>query len=183
MISYIVEGIFERNESMGRKDLDDEYFNEGYQKYSLEDNFYEESKVKLPQSKPGIFSFVLALLSVVIFIISIILLVKTNDQGIYSEVTPSEIMGTIFLLLSGILSFTGVALGIAGVVTKNRKKVYPIIGIIINLLIALFFIAIIITAISGAKEEQYEYNEHKSIQVNSNGRIYSMASKYNYGNS
>ncbi|MBU5484618.1 hypothetical protein KQI86_09770 [Clostridium sp. MSJ-11] len=164
---------------MRKKGLKDIYFDVEHHKYCIEDNSYEESELKLPQSKLGIASFAFALVGIVLFVISIILLVKTNNQGAYQEITSSEIMGTILLLISGILSFVGIGLGIAGMVTKNRKKIFPAIGIIINLLIALYFIAIIIAAISSLEEEQYEY---KSIQVNSNKCVYSMTNKYSHKN-
>lgn len=179
IISCIVESICEGNKLMRKKGLKDIYFDVEHHKYCIEDNSYEESELKLPQSKLGIASFAFALVGIVLFVISIILLVKTNNQGAYQEITSSEIMGTILLLISGILSFVGIGLGIAGMVTKNRKKIFPAIGIIINLLIALYFIAIIIAAISSLEEEQYEY---KSIQVNSNKCVYSMTNKYSHKN-
>ncbi|MEW9094857.1 MAG: hypothetical protein AB2417_07200 [Clostridiaceae bacterium] len=165
---------------MKRKGLNDIYFDVEHHKYCIEDNSYEESELKLPHSKLGIASFAFALVGIVLFIISIILLVKTNNQGAYQEITSSDIKGTILLLISGVLSFVGIGLGVAGMITKNRKKIFPAIGIIMNLLIALYFIAIIISAISSLEEEQYEY---KSIQVNSNRYVYSIANKYNYKNS
>ncbi|OWA34631.1 hypothetical protein B9G55_15530 [Saccharibacillus sp. O16] len=99
----------------------------------------------LKHSGLGIASFVLALVGILLFIVSIIAIIGTVASVIDSSggiVDPETLnssglamavgAGGLGLLGAAILNLIGVILGIVGLVMKNRKKVFAIIGTILN---------------------------------------------------
>ncbi|RIX52413.1 hypothetical protein D3P08_13125 [Paenibacillus nanensis] len=105
----------------------------------------------LKHSGLGIASFVLAIVSILALIIGIIMSVAAAAN--YMNVSPSDIESEILagsgeefaafvgagllMMLSIGLSIIGLVLGIIGLVIKNRKKIFGIIGVILNALLIL----------------------------------------------
>ena len=112
----------------------------------------QEKPEKLKHSGLGIASFILALASGLTFIIGMIMSVMSvmGDNGIISstmdpnnvEAIESAMMNSdamvgimvagFIIMFAGLLSFIGLVLGIIGLIIKNRKKVFAIIGTIMN---------------------------------------------------
>ncbi|MFD0586377.1 hypothetical protein ACFQZE_00060 [Paenibacillus sp. GCM10027627] len=97
-------------------------------------------------SGPGIASFIIGLLAIVGLIIAIIMSVaaagslgSTDPLAIEEEMLNGgalALVGAGLLMIGSIvLSLIGLILGIIGAVLKNRKQVFSIIGIILNVLI------------------------------------------------
>ncbi|MFF2480647.1 hypothetical protein [Paenibacillus sp. NPDC058071] len=108
--------------------------------------------VPLKHSGVGIASFVLAIISVLLGIAGIILSISfagqvANDPGFMDSMTQSngEVPeGFLALASAGLTmiigigcSFIGLILGIVSVASRNRRKVFGIIGLILNGLIVL----------------------------------------------
>ncbi len=113
-------------------------------------------------SKLGIASFVIALVSVLMIVVSIIIAIAAisemannpefaetmqniadayNPANINMEFLESEQFGSLVIMLFGtvilmigalIVSLVGAILGIVGVTSKNRRKVFAIIGLVLN---------------------------------------------------
>ncbi|SEO21649.1 hypothetical protein [Paenibacillus sp. OV219] len=117
------------------------------------------------QSKLGIASFILGLISIIGFIVAILVItsfimnhnfpdintfknrIEAQEEDL-AEYAP-VIMGGLMVILSGIVGIVGLILGIVGVASKNKRKAFSILGIILNAilpvgLIGLFFIGIIL---------------------------------------
>jgi hypothetical protein len=109
-------------------------------------------------SGPGIASFVLSMLSLLGYIASVALLgaIVSPSFNVESLNSPSkeliQILGSVvlLLLLFVILNVIGLILGIVGSVLKNRRKLFSVLGLIINgvilLCIASFFIYAVVNA-------------------------------------
>jgi hypothetical protein len=95
----------------------------------------------------GITSFVISLTSMGLIFLAFIVAVVI---GIVSEYSPARdnpffMAAVIGFVLAWGAAFVGTGFGIAGLLTKNRKKTYAIVGLIINLLIV-FSVVLIIKA-------------------------------------
>lgn len=113
----------------------------------------------------GIASFILALAALLGVVLSLVLSVSFATQFTNADPTEIEralsegdaelatIMGVGLLIIGSIgLSFIGLILGIIGVFIKNRKKVFSIIGIVLNglLVVGSLFLVIIGVALGSA---------------------------------
>jgi succinate dehydrogenase hydrophobic anchor subunit len=104
-------------------------------------------------SKLGIASFIIGIGAVLIICLTFVLIVVTSPYMVtsYSTLPADYIVPTvlkiIFLLfISLILSLIGLGLGIAAVVQKQKKKLFGIIGLMINLLFLLVFLGMVVVA-------------------------------------
>ncbi len=97
----------------------------------------------------GVASFIIFcsifLISIITFISSIIMGLS-NPEGLSEESVATVIIG-FSMMFSVLLSLVGVGFGITGLITKNRKKVYPVLGLVLNTII---FIIFILMFLSGA---------------------------------
>ncbi|MEK3883063.1 hypothetical protein [Paenibacillus sp. PL2-23] len=122
---------------------------------------------KLKHSGPGIASFIIALLAVLALVIGVILsVVAVANSTDFIGATPEEIeeqllsggggdaasligAGLLMMLSIGI-AIIGLILAIIGVVMKNRKKVFAIIGLILNGLMVLSVIVLMAIGLMAA---------------------------------
>ncbi|WP_340016427.1 hypothetical protein [Paenibacillus sp. FSL K6-1318] len=111
----------------------------------------------LKHSGPGIASFVIGLVAVVgyilIFFIAAMALndsieVLTPLQAEELALHPAVILASLSTLVCLILNLAGGILGIIGLILKNRKKVFAIIGTLLNGIIILAFIGLILAGMS-----------------------------------
>ncbi|MBP3962165.1 hypothetical protein [Paenibacillus lignilyticus] len=124
---------------------------------------YEEQPPKT-QSKLGIASFIIGLISIIGFIIAIILATSfimnhnfadsnTLQQEIEANMADLETYAPIIgagLLIIGSMgaSIVGLILGIVGACAKNKRKAFSIIGIIINGLLPVGFIGLFLIGLA-----------------------------------
>ncbi|GGG26163.1 hypothetical protein [Paenibacillus abyssi] len=123
-------------------------------------NYPHETEAPKKQSGLGIASFIIGIIS----ILGIIAFALTAAAGVSDLVNtngtidiedPEAIEMSTALIVSGImmfvtlaLSFVGLILGIIGLVMKNRRKVFAIIGVVLNGLLVFGFGALIIIGIA-----------------------------------
>lgn len=109
----------------------------------------------------GITSSIIAGSALLLFVISIICLMTANldvlatvihDQMTDEELTrvmldetPLLIVGTFLLLLASFLTFIGAALGLAGLFQPDRKRLFAILGTLVNGVCVLFFLLVGLT--------------------------------------
>lgn len=91
-------------------------------------------------SRIGIASFVIGIVAVLIFCLAF--------QIDVSSLTVLA-LGILRWISSPILSLVGVGLGFGAVVQKNDKKLFGIIGLVINLLIILVFCVLVVIGMAG----------------------------------
>ncbi|WP_311082246.1 hypothetical protein [Paenibacillus polymyxa] len=112
--------------------------------------------VKLKHSGPGIASFIMSLVSLIGYIILAIMVINLLAHfGQYQTMNPEIALqqtGTVMIpfifLGSLLLNCSGLVVGIIGIALKNRKKTFAIIGLIINALIIVGFIALLAIGLS-----------------------------------
>lgn len=110
------------------------------------------------QSKLGIASFILGLISIIGFIVAIAVItsfimnhnfpdintfrqrIEANEQDL-AEFAP-VVVGGLLVILSGIVGLVGLILGIVGVASRNKRKAFSILGIILNGIIPVAFIGL-----------------------------------------
>lgn len=106
--------------------------------------FQEEIK-NLRHSGVGIASFVISLIAIIILLGLILLAILTEAIGISAD--SQEILYLIIgfsAIILGLLSIIGIVLGIIGVFQEDRKRVFSILGLIINAVPVLTMIYLII---------------------------------------
>ncbi|MCW3792572.1 hypothetical protein OM416_13330 [Paenibacillus sp. LS1] len=115
------------------------------------------SMAPLKHSGLGIASFVIGLVAIVGYIlIFFIAAMALNDSiGVLTPLQaeelalhPAVILASLSILVCLILNLVGGIIGIIGLVLKNRKKVFAIIGSLLNGIIILAFIGLILVSIS-----------------------------------
>jgi len=104
-------------------------------------------------SGPGIASFVLSLLAVIGYIVSLALITSTvleiMDQpaNVIAEdllQRTGALLGILLFLVSGLLDLIALILGIIGLAVKNRRKVFAILGTIFSALSLLMLIMLFV---------------------------------------
>jgi hypothetical protein len=108
------------------------------------------------QSGLGIASFVIGLVSIVVMIVGFVAIVAALGDYISPDGTidpnaidPMELgasmmVGVLAVLGSLAISFVGLILGIIGIVAKNRRKVFGIIGVVLNALLLVGFLGLFV---------------------------------------
>ena len=101
------------------------------------------------QSRMGIASFVLGILSLLFLCIGFIISISygvtlgldnpaaTDPFALVDQASPAIIIASVFIYCTPVISLVGVGLGIAAVVQKKDKKTLGIIGLVINALMLL----------------------------------------------
>lgn len=95
----------------------------------------EEKKVKR-HSKAGISSFISAILSITLFL---------SIFTLPLDETNSELVIGLMAIFAVLIAFIGIILGIICSFAKEKKRVFAIIGTILNLMLVLFFIILMIS--------------------------------------
>ncbi|MBX9677454.1 MAG: hypothetical protein K2X38_01735 [Gemmataceae bacterium] len=107
-----------------------------------DDDPYEDDRLRLetlPHSAPGIASLIAAILAgLLAFGLIAIAAVHGNDIEFEIERKSGAGVGFIFLFLgSGATVLVGIVLGIVGCVQAHRRKIFAILGLVLNLMIVL----------------------------------------------
>lgn len=100
----------------------------------------------LRHSGPGLTSLILGILSLITYI-AILALAPAAAEDILQNPSPEAILESIYVMMIGvllliglILNLIGMILSIIGLALKNRKKIFPIIGMVIHGIILLVII-------------------------------------------
>ncbi|MBN2180756.1 MAG: hypothetical protein JW715_02490 [Sedimentisphaerales bacterium] len=104
----------------------------------------EQYYIPKKHSRMGIASFIIALAQGFITLLVIIfagILAATARQ--YDNEAAFAFVG-LFIILGMIAHLVGAVLGIAGAIQSSRKKVFAIIGLILNIAVLLFIIVLIV---------------------------------------
>lgn len=119
----------------------------------------EQPEPMRKHSGPGIASFIISLVTIIgyiacVAIIGAIISPYLGPDGMLNLPQVEDIQGitlaAFFFLLLILINVIGVILGIVGVAIKNRKKVFSIIGLIINAIIVLVFGIFLVLTIAAA---------------------------------
>jgi len=108
----------------------------------------QESQVRLKHSGLGIASFIIALLQ------GFLTLVVVLIAGVLAAAGPQQdnevgFMIVGLLVLAGIFTHcVGAGLGIAGLVRKNRKKVFAVLGLILNAMALLMVLLLMLIGVA-----------------------------------
>ncbi|MGA2504591.1 MAG: hypothetical protein ABSG01_10925 [Anaerolineales bacterium] len=107
-------------------------------------------------SRIGIASFVIGLVSMFIFCLAIVLafgyglsITATNPSFQVEQSNPTVLGLGLLLFSSPILSLVGAVLGFVAVFQKDKKKLFSVLGIVLNLLIMLTFCALLVIGLVG----------------------------------
>ena len=102
---------------------------------------FDDSANKKTHHPVGLISFGFAVvtgaISLLLFIVSLI-----PESGTYTAQRFTNILVVYGLAVAPLLHTTGLVLGIVGAFLKNSKKLFPVLGIVLNIL-PLIFAAII----------------------------------------
>ena len=103
----------------------------------------QQRQPRLKHSGLGIASFIVSLAMGVYFILVVFVaaVIATVTPGDMPDTSPAAVIIGLFAVLGLIGCVAGIGLGIAGMCQKNRKKVFSILGLIINGLIVLGVLA------------------------------------------
>ena len=96
-----------------------------------------EDKRRGKHSGYGIASFVIALASIGAIFLSFmaVMIIAMIVEGSFGRDNPLFVIFVIGFLLAWGAAFVGAGLGIAGLLSKNRKKPFAIVGLILNLMV------------------------------------------------
>lgn len=121
----------------------------------------EVNSAPLKHSGPGIASFVIGLVSILLAIVGFGATLAgmaeyTTEGGVIAMPGPDEVagniplvIGSLLILLGLLLSVVGVVLGIVGCVIRHRRRVFAILGLVFNAILlagtsTLFVIGLIV---------------------------------------
>ncbi|CAM2952355.1 hypothetical protein MHB84_03585 [Paenibacillus sp. FSL F4-0087] len=117
----------------------------------------DPSMGRLKHSGPGIASFVIGLVSIIGYMLTLgiatmainstIGVVTTPIQVEEIALHPAVVLASLAVLVCLILNLAGLILGVIGLILKNRKKVFAIIGTILSGVMILAFAGLIIAGI------------------------------------
>lgn len=133
----------------------DQYNNNSYDAYPSDHE--RQPMVPLKHSGPGIASFVIGLVAILgyILIFFIATMAVNESIGVLTPLQaeqialhPAVVLASLAILVGLILNLAGSILGIIGLVLKNRKKVFAIIGTLLNGIMILLFVALILVGIN-----------------------------------
>lgn len=112
---------------------------------------------RLKHSGPGIASFVIGLVSIIGYMLTLFIATMAINSAIGVVTTPIQVeeialhpavvLASLAVLVCLILNLAGLILGVIGLVLKNRKKVFAIIGTILSGVMILAFAGLIIAGI------------------------------------
>ncbi len=102
-------------------------------------------------SRLGIASFVIGIISMLVFCLAIVLAfgygitIASSNPSIQSlQGSPTFLALGLVLFLSPILSLVGVVLGFVAVFQKDSKKLFAVLGLVFNFLIILVFCVLLV---------------------------------------
>ena len=92
-----------------------------------------------PRNIPGLISFVIGLLGVLMYCLAFLISIMVGSGTIPYTGSIIQIIGLMQFCTAG-LALIGVILGIVGLLQREKKKVFAIIGLILNLLAGCVFV-------------------------------------------
>lgn len=94
----------------------------------------------------GIASFITSILSgILIFILIVVAgIMETSTPGGINEQSPQAIIVGLFILAFSFLCLVALGLGIAGLIQKNRKKLFAVLGTVFSTVTILGVIGLMI---------------------------------------
>ena len=101
----------------------------------------------------GVISFVLGLLSILgVFLLFVVAVVAASQQaqGVSSEGRPHVVLIGGLFILSILFAFVGILLAFVGLLQSSRRRVFPILGLSINLLVLGFLIVLMLAGVAAA---------------------------------
>ncbi|QOS77902.1 hypothetical protein JNUCC31_24620 [Paenibacillus sp. JNUCC31] len=117
----------------------------------------DRSLDQLKHSGPGIASFVIGLVSIIGYILTIFIATLAINNAIGVVTTPIQVeeialhpavvLASLSILVCLVLNLAGLILGVIGLVLKNRKKVFAIIGTMLSGIMILAFAGLVIAGI------------------------------------
>jgi uncharacterized BrkB/YihY/UPF0761 family membrane protein len=117
---------------------------------------YQENKRDLKHSGPGIASFVIALLSLIGYAISFVYvgvqatsIMNENNKLIADSAETIMYLGLSVLVLAAV-NVIGAVIGIIGLTLRKRRKIFAVIGTVINAVILLVFMLLIASVLVNA---------------------------------
>jgi hypothetical protein len=100
----------------------------------------------LRHSGLGVASFVLGLLTAIAIpaLFATVVAIEMNTPGWIDQETPGLMALCLGILLAAVLALLGAILGIGGTVQRDRKKVFAVIGLVLNGAVALGVAALLV---------------------------------------
>ncbi|WP_211746786.1 hypothetical protein [Paenibacillus sp. Marseille-Q4541] len=99
---------------------------------------FQPPAAPLKHSGPGIASLVIGILALIAYTV-ILALAPAAAAEIMENPTPEAMLDSFYVIMIGIMIFIGLTFNLVGVILaiiglslKNRKKIFPTIGMIIN---------------------------------------------------
>jgi hypothetical protein len=114
---------------------------------------HEGENANLKHSGLGIASFVLSVISIVSIFILFVTAGALNASGGEDEVT-NVIVGAFFLFFM-MLTVISIGLGIAGLIIKNRKRVFAALGLTFSVIVFLLSIFLVIVGLYAVSSAYY----------------------------
>lgn len=119
---------------------------------------------RMKHSGLGIASFVMAIIAILLGVLGMILsvvfvaqaaedptsLLIEAESGTIPEGVGSILAAVVLMFLGVGISFIGLILGIVGIFAKNRRKVFAIIGLVVNGLITLGMLLLFLLGLAGS---------------------------------
>jgi hypothetical protein len=107
-------------------------------------------------SKIGVASFVVGIVSMLIFCLAIVLafgygisIAASNPTIQNLQSSPTILALGLILFLSPVLSLVGVVLGFVALFQKNSKRLFAVLGLVFNFLIILAFCVLLVVGLAG----------------------------------
>lgn len=107
-------------------------------------------------SRIGIASFVVGIVSMLIFCLAILLafgygfsMTAQNPSFQVSRSSPIILALSLMMLISPVLSLVGAVLGSVAVFQQNLKKLFAILGLVFNMLVILAFCVLLVIGLAG----------------------------------
>ena len=113
----------------------------------------EPNTIRLKHSGPGIASFILGIVALFAYILTFFFAAMALNSSLDSftpanveeiALHPAVILASLSILVCLVLNLAGLIVGVIGLVLKNRKKVFAIIGTILNGILILAFAGLIV---------------------------------------
>lgn len=117
---------------------------------------YQENKRDYKHSGPGIASFVIALVTLVSYAVSFLILgmqassILSNSNDVIADSSEAIMYLGLSVIILAAINVIGAVVGIIGLTLRRRRKVFAIIGTIINAVILLLFMLLIATILVNA---------------------------------
>ncbi|MEN1985361.1 MULTISPECIES: hypothetical protein [Paenibacillus] len=117
----------------------------------------QSSNPKTKHSGPGIASFVIGITALLAYIVIFVLVTAAISSYMGHALTPEQveqlalhpaiILASVSMLACIILNLAGLIVGIVGLVIRNRRKVFAVIGTLLNGLMILACAALVFAGI------------------------------------